>query len=169
MAFRRGHGSPAGRRPRKRRQSGADVRRRARIRRVGQSLNRPRHEGRRGGFRRKKDIRRGRHTRLGSNRGYSSGISSELLYDANGRISTQDGYSAKGPQARSEYRYDESGRLVEETLLRGGHRLLEVMAYAEDGSIKRGGDQQGRESSYWPSRISTNGRVEELYENGSYS
>jgi antitoxin component YwqK of YwqJK toxin-antitoxin module len=95
-----------------------------------------------------------------------SGISSESLYDANGRISTRTDTPAKGPQVKSEYRYDDSGRLVEELSFRGRHRSSRIIEYAEDGSIAREETSKDGEKLLSVSYIA-NGRTEELYENGS--
>jgi YD repeat-containing protein len=95
-----------------------------------------------------------------------TGLSSELLYDPKGRISKRTDTPVKGPQIKIEYRYDDSGRLVEEISFRGKHRSSRTIEYAEDGSIAREETRRDGEILLAIVHIE-NGRVEELYENGS--
>jgi antitoxin component YwqK of YwqJK toxin-antitoxin module len=94
-----------------------------------------------------------------------SGLCSELLYDAKGRISKRTDTPVTGPQSRIEYRYDDSGRLAEEIAFRGKHRSSRTIEYAEDGSIAREETRRDGEILLAIVHIE-NGRVEELYENG---
>ena len=94
-----------------------------------------------------------------------SGLSTSKLYDSKGRVSRRTDTSIKGQPTRTEYRYDDSGRLAEELSFRGGHRASTVFSYSEDGSVVR--EETSRDSVVLLSiTYIENGRIEELYENG---
>jgi len=95
-----------------------------------------------------------------------SGIVSESLYDAKGRISKRSDTPTKGSQAKIEYHYDQAGRLAEELTSRGRHRSSRIIDYAEDGSVAR--EETSVDGVILLTVVYTeDGRVEELYENGS--
>jgi len=94
-----------------------------------------------------------------------SGLSSETVYDSKGLISTRTTTPVKGPQVRTEYRYDGSGRLSEELSYQGGHKTARALGYAEDGSLAREETRRDGELLLTIDYIE-NGRIEELYEDG---
>jgi antitoxin component YwqK of YwqJK toxin-antitoxin module len=96
----------------------------------------------------------------------ASGSSSELLYDENGRQSQRRDIPARGPEAKTLYRYDESGHLLEETRRVGMHTTSIKRAYAEDGTLSRTETRLDGELLLTVENIE-NGRVEELYDDGA--
>ena len=95
----------------------------------------------------------------------ASGSSSELLYDAKGRQSQRRQIPAKGAEMKTQYRYDESGRLSEEYTRAGIHTTSVRRTYAESGSLARIETRRDGELLLAIEYIE-NGRTEELYENG---
>jgi YD repeat-containing protein len=95
----------------------------------------------------------------------ASGSSSELAYDEKGRQSLRRETSAKGAETRTQYRYDDAGRLVEELGRSGIHSTSVRRSYAEDGSLLRVETRRDGELLL-AVEYSGEGRVEELYEDG---
>jgi antitoxin component YwqK of YwqJK toxin-antitoxin module len=94
-----------------------------------------------------------------------SGLSSEFRYDGEGRVAIRTDTPAKGPMSRTEYLYNDSGRLAEETTARGGHRSSKSSSYSEDGKLVR--EETRRDGELLLAvDYSENGRVEELYDGG---
>ena len=95
----------------------------------------------------------------------ASGLVAETLYDEDGRMSSKTLTPTKGPPAKTRYRYDGAGRLVEETTRQGEYRSEEKMMYSESGTLTR--KETLRDGSLVLSVDYTkNGRVEELYDDG---
>jgi hypothetical protein len=95
-----------------------------------------------------------------------AGSSSETLYDGKGRATARMDKPAKGLPSKTEYRYDDADRLVEELTYTGGHRSSRSIDYAADGSKTREETRRDGELLLVVTYIE-NGRVEELYEDGS--
>ncbi len=95
----------------------------------------------------------------------NSGKITDLAYDQDGRLTLRTVTPAKGPQAKTEYRYDDSGRLVEELTRRGGGRIPRTLAYSASGSISR---EETRRDGVLLLIVEyiENGRVEQLYDKG---
>jgi YD repeat-containing protein len=96
----------------------------------------------------------------------ASGSSSELLYDAKGRPTQRRDIPAKGSELKTQYSYDEAGRVVEELRRAGSHATSIRSSYAVDGSLARVETRRDGELLLVVSYVE-NGRVEELYEGGS--
>ena len=95
-----------------------------------------------------------------------SGLSTIKSYDSKGRVSRSTDSPIKGQQTKTEYRYDDSGRLAEKLSFRGGHRSSTVFFYSDDGSVLR--EETSRDGEILLSIANIeNGRIEELYENGN--
>jgi antitoxin component YwqK of YwqJK toxin-antitoxin module len=95
----------------------------------------------------------------------ASGSTSELKYDGKGRESGRTDVPAKGPEIRTQYSYDDSGRLVEELRRVGSHATSIRNSYSEDGSLARTETRRDGELVLGVEYVE-NGRVEELYEDG---
>ena len=67
----------------------------------------------------------------------TSGLSSELGYDENGRLSSRTETKSGGVEAKMSYRYDTTGRLIEESTKIGEHTSLVSRSYAKDGNLER--------------------------------
>jgi antitoxin component YwqK of YwqJK toxin-antitoxin module len=94
-----------------------------------------------------------------------SGLRSEFRYDGKGRVSQRTDTPAKGLKSRTEYLYDDSGRLVEETTSRGGHRASKSSSYSEGGKLVREETRRDGELLLAVDYVE-GGRVEELYDGG---
>jgi antitoxin component YwqK of YwqJK toxin-antitoxin module len=95
----------------------------------------------------------------------ASGSSSELSYDEKGRPVQRRELPAKGNEIRTQYGYDEAGRLIEERR-RSGTQVTSIRSsYADDGSLSRVETRRNGELLLAVTYIE-NGRVEELYEGG---
>jgi YD repeat-containing protein len=95
-----------------------------------------------------------------------SGVSSEMVYDMKGRLAKRTETPAKGLQVKTDYRYDDASRLVEELSSRGGHRSARILKYDEGGAVVR--EETSRDGELLLALVHIeNGRVEELYEDGS--
>jgi len=95
----------------------------------------------------------------------ASGLVTELLYGKDGRVSSRIEAPLKGQQSRTDYRYDDSGRLTEEILLRAGHRSVKALAYSKDGTLIREETRMDGELLLIVDHIG-DGRVDELYDDG---
>ena len=95
-----------------------------------------------------------------------TGLSSDLQYDGDGRLAARTDTPAKGQILKTEYRYGDSGLLVEELARQGGHRSSKAYEYGEDGKVSREETSRDGELLLAVDYIE-NGRVEELYEDGS--
>jgi hypothetical protein len=95
-----------------------------------------------------------------------SGLSSDLQYDGEGRLATRTDTPTKGQVLKTEYRYGDSGLLAEELARQGGHRSSKAYEYGEDGKVSREETSRDGELLLAVDYIE-NGRVEELYEDGS--
>jgi hypothetical protein len=96
----------------------------------------------------------------------ASGSSFELRYDAKGRPTQRRDIPAKGSELKTQYSYDEAGRVVEELRRAGSHATSIRSSYAVDGSLARVETRRDGELLLVVSYVE-NGRVEELYEGGS--
>jgi antitoxin component YwqK of YwqJK toxin-antitoxin module len=94
-----------------------------------------------------------------------SGSSSELLFDEQGRQSQRREIPAKGIETATQYRYDESGRLLEELKRVGSHATSIRRTYAEDGKLARVETRRDGQLMLAIDYVE-NGRVEELYDDG---
>jgi antitoxin component YwqK of YwqJK toxin-antitoxin module len=95
-----------------------------------------------------------------------TGSSTETIYDASGRPSLRTDIPAKGPREKTEFRYDDAGRLVEETSYRGGHKTAIKKSYDDSGNLVREETRRDGELLLSIDYIE-GGRIEELYENGT--
>jgi hypothetical protein len=95
-----------------------------------------------------------------------SGLSSDLVYDEAGRVSVRTDIPAKGPKLRTEYRYDGSGRLIEERSFGQGRPFSKSYTYSDKGSLDRVETRRDGLLLLVVTYIE-NGRQEELYEDGS--
>ena len=95
-----------------------------------------------------------------------SGLFSEMVYDMKGRLAKRTDKPAKGLQVKTDFQYDDAGRLVEELSARGGHRSARILNYDEGGVVVR--EETSRDGELLLVLVHIeNGRVEELYEDGS--
>lgn len=95
----------------------------------------------------------------------ASGLVTELLYGKDGRVSSRTETTSKGQQSRTEYRYDDSGRLAEEILQHGGHRSVKALAYSEGGELIREETRRDGQLLLIVNHVGDD-RVEELYDDG---
>lgn len=95
----------------------------------------------------------------------ATGAATELSYDAHGRIALRTQETAKGQKSRTEYRYDDSGKLVQELFVGGGHRSTRTLFYAADGRLSKEETRRDGELVLVVEHIE-NGRVDELYDGG---
>ncbi len=94
------------------------------------------------------------------------GSSTELGYDAQGRLELRRDLPAKGAELRTAYVYDEKGRLVEEQRRGGIHTTIIKRSYGEDGSLAKVETRRDGELLLVVA-YSGEDRVEELYDGGS--
>jgi antitoxin component YwqK of YwqJK toxin-antitoxin module len=95
----------------------------------------------------------------------AKGSSFELSYDAEGRLARRVESLSGGGELSTSYRYDKSGRLVEEAAAQGDSLRLVSRSYAEDGSLERVETRQAGELLLAVEYVE-GGRVEELYDAG---